>query len=281
MNSQKLIFITPSYINNLEREQFAKKSLTSLMENTDSEYELIVVDDIPKSKIPVLGKILKSRFYDSASKIYNGDNITLIRQSSSGSVPALKEALTIAEEKGATHIYIHLDDNIYLPILKNLIKFSLDAFSKNPKLAKARLSARPLLSADCTKELGNLTNIKLEDDKITFNNIELKPIRQEDYTLWWSYFHNDMVDEFWPIALWGGVYRLDFLKKILFNKNASNITHLAGLELFYKDKKNWIKFLKDNDNNKIGYINMQFCGLEMHRNKNWNELINYPNNEVR
>jgi hypothetical protein len=54
---------------------------------------------------------------------------------------------------------------------------------------------------------------------------------------------------------------------------------LGSVEAAFQKPKIWQAFIKKYPG-ELGYINMQFGGLEMHRNKNWHTLINYPNNPV-
>ena len=85
-----------------------------------------------------------------------------------------------------------------------------------------------------------------------------------------------------PITLWCVLYPADFLQKLLGNDNTSNFKNLVNVELYYRDKENWVKSLENKDiKGKVGYINMQFAGLEMQNNPNWQTLINYPNTPVR
>jgi hypothetical protein len=120
----------------------------------------------------------------------------------------------------------------------------------------------------------------VNNNKVSFSNVDLSPIKRNDYTLWSSPYKSNMIDGFWPIVLWSTVYRIDFLENLLNYSGMKRSTALGHVELFYKDKKNWNSFIKIFPG-EIGYINMQFCGIEMQRNLNWKELINYPNNEVR
>ena len=273
----KYIIITPSYINSSDRFLLAKKSLDSLQTTFASSYQHIIVDDTPKSAIcipakihswfPVLKWNLKSK------EVYNKSNMTLIRRFGSGSASALRDALEEAGAQSASLVFIHLDDHIYIPEMNTLALHAVDAFEQDESLSMLRFSGYPIL-------YNNLIPLTYENDHILFDNIILRPERRNNYTLWWSSFNENNVDgRYWPIALWFCFYRLEFLKKLLEYKPVRKMQHLAHVELFYKDKSNWCRFLKE-ISGKFGYINMQFGGLEMHRNKNWQELIQLPNKGI-
>jgi len=67
-----------------------------------------------------------------------------------------------------------------------------------------------------------------------------------------------MVDgNYWPFALW---FTVCIVK---------NFTGLNHLEVFFRKKENWSLFIKEISASR-GFINIQFGGLEMERNKNWN-----------
>jgi hypothetical protein len=91
-----------------------------------------------------------------------------------------------------------------------------------------------------------------------------------------------MVDaNFWVIAMWLAVYRADFLEKLLtLTPQVASLRGLNQVEVYYKDRLNWQRALSQ-FSGKIGFINLQFGGLEMHRNQNWRDLIQLPNVAVR
>lgn len=273
----KNAIITPSYINTSNRFLLAKKSLESLQTTFSSGYQHIIIDDTPKSAVFVPDKIHSwvpvLKWNLKAKEIYNRSNMILIRRFGSGSASALQHALKEAGKQSANLVFIHLDDHIYIPEMKTLAHHAVDAFERDNSLSMLRFSGYPLI-------YNNFIPLAYENDKILFDNIILRPRRRNDYTLWWSFFDENSVDGgYWPIALWFCMYRLDFLQKLLDYKPVRKMRHLANVELFYKDKSNWCRFLKE-ITGKFGYINMQFGGLEMHRNKNWQELVQLPNKGI-
>jgi hypothetical protein len=275
----KLAIICPSYIQSYKRLNFAKTSFSSLIRNTGASFQTFVIDDVP-SFHGLFGGIKSLLFKNSAVNVYNGyKNVTLTRRSGHGSLSALIHACKIAKSSGFKYVFIHLDDNIYIPKLKNLLIYSNFAMDNNKNLKIIRLTGRPILSADCDFRRGNETFINKGDNKITFSMVKLKPVRFEEFTLWKSTFTSHMTEKYWPIALWSSVYEIDFLMNVLHSPNKIKFNSLAQVELYYQDRKNWTKLIKAYPG-ELGYINMQFCGLEMQRNRNWKKLINYPNFEI-
>lgn len=274
----KLAIITPSYINSQKRFLLAKKSLESLENAIGTPYEHIVVDDMPRSSILIPSRIRTSlpvlKWHEKSKEIYNGPNVTLIRRLASGSTSALLHALREARKKGSELVFIHLDDHVYVSIVKILVHYARDAFNRDEKLSIVRLSGYPLI-------YDNYVPLIVENNRMSFDKVILQPHRMENYTLWWAYFREDTIDgSYWPIALWFCIYRVQFLEKILSNLAVQNVKHLGHVELFYKNRANWGEFVNRLDA-KFGYINMQFGGFEMHRNKNWQELIQLPNEPIR
>ena len=91
-----------------------------------------------------------------------------------------------------------------------------------------------------------------------------------------------MVIGYWPIALWTTIYRAEFLLELLMNPAIGDTKHLSGVERYYVAPGNFGKELSSGlIHGKLGYVNMQFAGLEMQHNENWRRLIEYPNSEVR
>jgi hypothetical protein len=276
-----LALITPSYIGSSERIGFASRSLKSLTDAIDGHYPLIVVDDVPRGKGRVKRFIPQWRYLIHAYRIYRAPHIRLIRQFGRSSRAATLRAVQVARQQGCDLVFLHLDDNVYLPYMDTLLRHTIHAFQQDAELSCVHLTGYPILSKACTPEQGNLTGIRVEQDRVTFDSVSLQPTRYEDYTLWWSYLHPDMVDGgYWPFTMWFIVYRADLLEQLLtFDK----VTHIRGLnevELYYKDKTNWQQALA-HFSGKVGYVNMQFGGLEMQRNKNWDDLIYLPNQAVR
>lgn len=276
--------ITPSYINSNKRFKFAQQSLSSLQSALGDQYPMIVVDDIPKINNWLFKNMINPKHLFKAYKIYGkSKDIHLVRQLGRGSRLATLQAIHLAKSRGADLVFIHLDDNIYLPIIKKLMSYATDAFEQDQDLVEVRLTGYPILSSQCNSKRGNLTQIKIECNQVKFDSVILISSDYHDYTLWWSYYHENMVDEdYWPIALWSTLYRVSFLEKLLTHPKLLKEKHLVNAEIFYKQKSNFIREVKKgNLMGKIGYINMQFCGLEMHQNCDWKNLIHYPNIPVR
>ena len=266
-----LAIITPSYITSAQRELFAKKSLNSLTENIKNRYKLIIVDDTPTH----------STHNESFNCIYSKiENCEIIRRNAQlGSASATLEATNLAIKHNIDLVFIHLDDNIYNNKLKSNIFFAIDAFNKDKQLMSVRFTGFPLLTKVCTKNLGNQTLILKNENYLQFDAVKLYPIKRNRYTLWESPHLADMTTKkFWPIALWSTIYRSSFLKKLLTGPNDNNFKHLADAELFYKNNINWRNCINSKFiDGKIGYINMEYCGIEMEHNKNWKTLLTYPN----
>jgi hypothetical protein len=277
-SSARLSIITPSYINSQTRFFLAKKSLESLENTIGTSYHHIVVDDRPRSSFLIPGKVRSRlpflKWSEKSKAIYSRSNVNLIRRFGSGSASAILTALHEARHQDSNLVFIHLDDHVYLPILKVLVQHACDAFNRDEKLLLVRFSGYPLL-------YNNRLPLTAENDRISFDSVILEPDRKENYTLWSTNFSENTIDEnYWPIALWFCIYRVDFLEKILTNALVHKLKHLAHVELYYKNPANWRQFISRLDG-KFGYINMQFGGLEMHRNRNWQELIQLPNEPIR
>ncbi len=275
----KTFVITPSYIASEARVEFASKSFSSIWNILGDQYPFIVVDDIPRGKS--IFKLLPNfKYFPKCREIYNKENIQILRQYGRGSRLATLRAVREAKKQGADLVFIHLDDNIYVPPLKELMEFANDAFAQDSELLAIKLTDEPILSNKCNPTLGNLSEIKIENDEIKFDKVTLKPTRFHDYTLWWSYYEENMVDkDYWPISLWSILYRVDFLEKLLTGKGKDHLKHLVDIEHFYRKKANWVQEVRETKG-KIGYINMQFVGIEMQNNLNWMDLIQYPNTPV-
>ena len=212
----RLNIITPSYINSQTRFLYAKKSLESLENTIGTSYHHIVVDDRPRSSFFVPGKIHSwipvLKWNEKSKAIYNRSNVTLIRRVRSGSASAILTALREARHRDSNLVFIHLDDHVYLPIFKVLVQHACDAFNRDEKLLMVRFSGYPLL-------YNNRLPLTTENDRISFDSVSLEPDRKENYTLWWTNFSENNIDgNYWPIALWFCIYRIDFLKEILSNE---------------------------------------------------------------
>ncbi len=275
----KLFIVTPSYINTEERYELAKNSFDSLQKIIGTKYQHYVVDDIPRRK-GILRSFPNKKFLSKAIDIYNKPNIKLIRRFGSGSASATVQAVQEARKDGAELIFLHLDDNVYLPILDKLIRYSIHAFENDDDLMRVGLTGYPIMYSKNPLEIGNRTLLKITPEQISFETITLKPTRFKDYTLWSSYFHENMVDEFYyPIPLWTTIYRASFLEELLTFDTLSKAGTLADVEVFYKNKVTWKKALT-HFKGKLGYINMQFTGTEMQREKNWQDIFKMANEPI-
>jgi hypothetical protein len=278
----KLAFITPSYIGSYERANYARRSHESIKATFGSQYTHIVVDDIPHFKGRFINRFADWRYRNVAAQIYRGDNIELIRQHGRSSVTATLHATQAAIGTGHELVFLHLDDMIYVPQAHTLMTYATDAFRQVPDLQIVRLTGIPILSKDCTPELGNRSQLTISENQVQFENLVLQPQRFDDYTLWWSHFHPDLMQgTYYAIPMWFTVFRSSFLEKLLtLNETVANLRGLGLVELYYKDMGNWREALNHIEG-KLGYVNMQFGGLEMQRNPNWQTLVNLPNEPVR
>ena len=62
---------------------------------------------------------------------------------------------------------------------------------------------------------------------------------------------------------------------------AEGTKHLAHVELYFKNGVGFQSLIEAPPDGSFGYINMQFGGIEMHRNKNWEMLLSMPNDPIR
>jgi len=279
-----LVIITPSHVNSGDRLQYAEKSLHSLQAAIGTDFTHIVVNDIPRNAGKGIFQSLKLpdlNYYRQVKAVYSQANIRLVHRLGKGSVSATLRAVREAKKCGASLVFIHLDDNIYIPKLKEIFQHSCDAFTQDSELMEIRATGYPILSRACTTELGNCSQIQISKDEICFDQVRLHPIRRKDYTLWQTLYHANIMDgQYWALPMWSTIYRADFLEKLLTYDVVHTMKRLGEVELYYKNKDNWQVALP-HFSGKLGYINMQFGGLEMHRNKNWQELISLPNTAVR
>ncbi|MDQ7025246.1 MAG: SGNH/GDSL hydrolase family protein [Anaerolineae bacterium] len=282
MKKYRLAIITPSYIGSSERANYARRSLESLRDTFGQHYAQIVVDDVPHFNNRLLKRFPDWRYSNLAEKIYQGENIRLIRQHGRSSVTATLRATHEARRTGYELVFIHLDDMVYIPQARDLMAHAVDAFCRVPDLQMVRLTGIPILSHACTPELGNRTELTIAENSIQFENLTLQAQRFDDYTLWWSSFHADLMQgRYYAIPMWFTLFRASFLEKLLtLNDTVANLQGLGQVELYYKDMDNWREALQHIDG-KLGYINMQFGGLEMQRNENWQTLIHLPNEAIR
>lgn len=283
----KLSIVTPSYVSSQERMKFAVRSLESLRNALQEPYEHVVVDDRPRLSFPLPGgrsvdlPVTDPIWGDAAETIYDGPNVTLLRGSGGDSISATLRGVREVKKRGADLVFLHLDDNIYVPQMGNLLKYARDAFQREEALQHLHLAGGPMLSDDCSPAEGNRSLIEIRNggDEVVFDDIVFRPDRTDEYTLWSSPFDESMHSErFWPIVGWSSVFRVEFLEWLLTRDGVSNLPNLGQWEVYYRQAEHWDEVIKFGG--RLGYINMQFGGLEMHHNRNWRELIEYPNNPV-
>ncbi len=265
-----LSVVTPSYINNQQRADWARDSLASLRETIGDGYLHVVV----------LDKSLEWNII--AQAIYNQPNVMLMqRPKPLGNTSALLKAVKESRKLGADLCFVHMDDNIYVPEFGPLLRYAQDAFSNDRELQEVLFVGYPILIKRHSKPLlGNRTGLTIEENQVSFDTIQLHPTRCTDYTLWWSYFHDRMVDgRFWAVVMWMALYRAEFLESVL--TLAPTGRTLGQVESYYRNRSNWER-LSHRFPGKLGYINMQFGGLEMHHHsQEWCEMIRFPNTPVR
>ena len=273
-----LNLITPSRIDGRRRWDYATASVRSLREAVGDGLVHIVVHDMPAylNRMPsgLRGMLPYARWHFKASEVYNQGKAHVKVRCGSGSASAALEAAREASEKGAKYCFIHLDDHVYLPLFGKLLEHGYDALEADPELMWVRFSGYPLIYA-------KRTPLQEKDDEVKFDGVKLRPWRTPEYTLWWDYLGKNTVrGRYWPVAMWFCVFRLTFLESLLEQAPTEPGRHLADVEVFYKLESNWEK-LVSNSGGKFGYVNMQYGGIEMHRNKNWRELMRTPNDEIR
>jgi len=264
--------VTPSYIDSQQRADWAKKSLASLDDVIGKSYPHIVIDDTPAD----------TNFVQPAV-IYDKPNITLLHRGDIlGSASALLMAVREARKQGAELCFIHLDDQVYTHMFKWLFQCACGAFKNNKDLQAVHFSGYPILiKRHTSSDLGNLTGLTISKDSISFDTISLSPTRYPTYTLWSSQYHDQMADSrLWPVMMWMTLYRVGFLQRLLSQALNQDLRSLSQVETYYRNRANWQSLINDHPG-KLAYINMQFGGLDMHRHKNWQEMIAYPNIAVR
>ena len=279
---KKAAIITPSWIWNAERAGYAVTSMASMLNAAWIGLDHYVIDD---SKIEekeakdgrgIAKKAAESIYRDC--KMLDGDD--------EGMLDATISAARWARSEGAELVFLHLDDTFYVHPCRQLMKWAIEAMSKDDNLKVIHLSNFPLLDKTSSKELGNLTYLEVGKDEVRFDTTVLKPTRYDDFTLWSSPFEEGMVSRFWPLACWFAFYEADFFIDLMERFADSppdsvpsvHAGTLAGVEVFYRDPTNWMEVVERGGS--LGHINMQFGGLEMHRNKNFMELVGFPNRAV-
>ena len=276
-----LAIVTPSGIHSQARARLAEQSLKSLRDAVGPDYPHIVVDDYPRGRTWLTRWFADRGLRDCADRIYSQPNTTLIRRRGRSSAAALLLATREARRQGAQYVFIHLDDNVYVAVMGELFHHAAVALAHDPALVKVRLAGYPVLWAACTQDFGNRSTLHIDGDCVSFDRTSLQPTPHDDFTLWWTELNEDMIGEkSYPIVFWSVIYRVEFLESLLTYRPALGRGSLADVERFYLDPANWHEALKT-FSGKLGYINMQFGGIEMEHNKNWEELLRVPNQPVR
>lgn len=277
---EKLAILTPSRITTAQRYAFAKASLESLHNGLQGlTPDHIVVHDSPAYKrfFPKSLRHLNSSLnWDSRARgIYNYSETTWLTGKNTGSAAALLTAVKVALDSGKTYGFIHLDDHVYTEECGILFSHGLEAMQENQNLLWVRFSGYPVIYQNRLPfQLGL-------DGEISFDGVRLTPTRTEKYTLWRSRLSDESIrGDYWPIALWFCIYKLSVLKAILEWAIENKAKHLAHAELFYKNGTGFTRLLDRFPSGEFGYINMQFGGIEMHRNPNWRGLMALSNEEV-
>ena len=140
----KLVIVTPSYINSEIRLQYAKDSFLSLEKILGSRYEHVVVHDLPQSYWSKGARINSSTdWLEKTKNLYKRENLRLIIRRGKGSAPATLIGVREARKIGADLIFLHLDDNIYLPLLSELLQSSQKVFSADKEMMQIRLTGYP------------------------------------------------------------------------------------------------------------------------------------------
>lgn len=254
--------LTPSKINNVTRLGYSLKSKISLDNSLgDMKLDHIIFHKNNKFKGRYLNNLIKTIY-----TCYGCDHVI---DDSYGSAHALYNGIKHAISKGYKYAYIHLDDHIYNDKLNKLIYYSHQKMETDNNIKWFRYSGYPIIYDKFTK-------IKSIDNKIKFDSIELnKNEINSDITAWLSNINPENINgDYWPIALWHMLYRLDFLYDIFnYALFKSKLKHLAHVELFYKDLVNYRYIVEKNPDAKFGYINMEYAGFEFHRNSNWADLM--------
>jgi hypothetical protein len=281
----ELHIVTPSYIDSHGRIKWAVRALDSLNRCLNTTYPHVVVDDIPRVSISLPGNrsfelpIPDPTWRDAAPVVYDEPNVALTRRFGNGSISATLKGVREAKKDGADLIFLHLDDNVYVPMMGLLLNYAQDAFANNPELQHLHLAGYPMISDECLPEEGNRSLVDVQEDEVIVSGVSFHPTRTDEYTLWSAPFSQTMHnDEFWPIVGWSSVFRVEFLEWLLTRDGVRELPHLGAWEQFYRQKTNWKQVI--DYGGKLGYINMQFGGLEMHHNENWRELLQYPNDRI-
>jgi hypothetical protein len=283
---RRLAIVTPSMIGSAQRAAFARASLAELQKYQGIAFAHIVVDDPPKHRGRLFGvvpamltmRIASFALRGAANDIYaSTPNVRLIQGGGGNSIDAVRRALGEVRALGSGYVFIHLDDNAYVPILASLLRHCIAAMDALPDLDLVRLSAYPIISGRNDRVRGNMALCERVEDTVRFDSVILRPVRLEGFTVWKAAWDASTADgHFWPIMLWNAVYRVGFLEDILARAAAQRLRNLGEVEAWYKSNWRQIQPVQGS----FGFINMQFAGLERERNANWQELVSLPNRAV-
>jgi len=178
-------------------------------------------------------------------------------------------------------VFMHMDDNCYLPVAGPLVQQAVRAMDDDESLGVVRMTCYPMVGSFCNPELGNKTLLTIRDESVSFEQIKLTPRRYEDFTLWSSPYQPESNDgTFHPLTLWSVIYRIDFLEKLLSHPDLRQCLHLTHAESYYRKPEHYREFMSWYQG-KFGFINMQYVGYETHQNEGrWQEIVNRPNTPV-
>lgn len=253
----KLAFVTPSKIDSDQRLNFARKSIKSRYDILPNIKHYIVDSSFPRYKNAVMNMYNKCEIINS-----NVDMLT-----------ATKIAINHAIHDGHQYIFIHLDDMYYIPICNQLLEYCKSLTNMDI----IRLSGWPIIFPGCVN--GNATFLDIQNDMVKIKNAEVsfKPERKQDFTLWSTAFKDiGNVGRFWTLPMWFTIYSTELITHLLKTCPQKNGT-LGNLEVYHRN--NWNKVKNMFPNKRIGYINMQFGGFEMHRHHC--DISKFTNKEIR
>ena len=270
--------LTPSLVQSKQRYQFASDSYKSLRKALGNDISMFVLHHNPKRMkiIPELfRKYMPSLYWDKkVENIYAEKNTYLTRNHGRGSASGLRESIINAMNKNKKYGFIHLDDHVYCNNFRKLFLMGIDALNDDENLLWVRFSGYPIMCNNCP-------DYTRTGDQINFDTVTLNANRKPDYTIWHTKLDNKIIDgNYWPVAMWFTAYRLSFILKLLDWACESSVLHLAHVELYFREKHGFDRLREAYPDGKFGYINMQYGGIEMHRNKNWESLLKTPNEPI-
>jgi hypothetical protein len=253
--------ITPVKIYNFKRFFLNKKSFESLELSLRQNFLNIIVLDYPSKLnflLYFLSDLLHKRYIKKGYVVLNGNG--------KGSLSALKIGLHYCVSKNINKCFLNLDDHIFIKEFHFLSTCAIDSLNSNNDLVYVRLSGYPLIGQTSSKMVKSNINV-------CFDNINLLKKEFANYNLWYSYFDVDVFKDskYWFIPLWFCYYKVDFLIS-LFNKiDDLDVKHLGQAEDFIKNNASIsLRFINKFS---FGFINMQFGGFEMHRNRDYKKYL--------